>query len=234
VSDPSPVTVRWTTVERVPARDVETRLRAEDRRRAAAFGSAAARAAFVVGRALRDDVLACWTGMKPADLRFRSGPRGKPRLAPDGRLDVAFNVSHSHGVVAVAVARTSDLGLDVEALRNLRAAPRLARRFLAAAERDAVLARSGHARNRTFLTVWTRKEAWLKATGRGLSVRLATVEVEPDPDRPPRLLSLPEECGAAGDWSLLAVPLPVDAVATACLPRGDWSLDVAEWRPSDP
>ncbi len=230
---PGRVLVRWTTIDRLAQvePDLERNLRPDDARRAAEFGSVEARAAFAVGRRLREDVLSRALGVEVGVLRFTTGHRGKPRLVEPAGLGLAFNLSHSHGVVVVAVANATDLGLDVEALRPLPAATRLAHRFLAPAERDAVLNRREADRTRTFLTVWTRKEAWLKATGRGLSVRLSAVEVEPDPDRPPGLLSLPDGCGDPTAWSMRAVPLPVTAVATVCLPAGDWQLDVAEWRP---
>jgi 4'-phosphopantetheinyl transferase len=227
------VVVRWTSVERVlrVEPDPERRLHSVDARRAREFGSPAARAAFVAGRWLRDDVLSRTLGVEAGALRFAIGPRGKPSLAEPADVDLAFNLSHSHGIVALAVARTRDLGLDVEAVRPLPAAARLAQRFLAPAEREAVMRRRDADRIRAFLSVWTRKEAWLKATGRGLSVHLSAVEVEPHPDRPPVLLALPEGCGDPIDWSMRTVPLPVDAVATVCLPTGDWRLDVAEWHP---
>lgn len=232
--DPGRVLVRWTATERVEQVDphLERDLRPDDARRAAEFGSVAARVAFTVGRRLRDDVLSRTLGIEAGALRFAVGTRGKPCLTEPAGAGLAFNVSHSHGVVALAVARTRDLGLDVEAVRPLPAVARLAHRFLAPAERDAVMSRDDADRARTFLIVWTRKEAWLKATGRGLSVRLSAVEVEPDPDRPPVLLSLPEGCGDPADWSMRHVPLPIDAVATVCLPAGDWRLDVAEWCPT--
>lgn len=233
MTSPERVVVRWTTVERVlrVEPDPERRLRSVDARRAEEFGSPAARAAFAVGRRLRDAVLSVATGTPADRLRFTTGPRGKPRLAEPSDTGLAFNLSHSHGVVALAVAHTADVGLDVEALRPLPAATRLANRFLAPAERDVVMRGREADRPRVFLAIWTQKEAWLKATGRGLSVRLSSVEVEPDDDRPPRLLAVPEACGRATDWSLLSIPLPIAAVATACLPAGDWTSDVAEWRP---
>ena len=230
---PGRVVVRWTTIERVEQvdPDLERDLGPDDARRATEFGAAGARAAFAVGRRMRDDVLSRTLGVEAGALRFAIGTRGKPSLAEPADVDLAFNLSHSHGVVALAVARTRDLGLDVEAVRPLPAAARLAQRFLAPAERDAVMRRRDADRTRAFLTVWTRKEAWLKATGRGLSVHLSAVEVEPDPDRRPVVLALPEGCGDPTDWSMRTVPLPVNAVATVCLPTGDWRLDVAEWHP---
>ena len=228
------VSVRWTTVERAATLDpdLEARLADVDRARAVQFGSPEARSVFMVGRSMRRDVLSRMGGVSPDRLGFTIGPRGKPQLTTSPDLALAFNVSHSHGIVALAVARAADIGIDVEAVRPVASVERLARRFLAPTERDAVMARTEPDRSRAFLTVWTRKEAWLKATGRGISVRLSAVEVEADCDRHPRIVALPEGCGRAGDWSLLPVQLPLEAVATVCVPVDDWELDIAEWRPS--
>jgi 4'-phosphopantetheinyl transferase len=181
---------------------------------------------------LRREVISESSAIDPESLEFATGERGKPALHRPTGTGLVFNLSHSEGVVALAIARTTAIGIDVEAERPVPKAPRLAQRFLSPAERDHVLAVPAPARDRAFLAVWTRKEAWLKASGRGVSVRLSKVEVEPDIDREPRLLGLPEGCGQPDDWRLVSLGLSVPAVATLCLPAGDWTVDVAQWHPA--
>lgn len=224
------VSVRWATIpDDDLVADLVNRLPDAERRRAAEFRSGPARRAHVAGRIMRRRLLAAELDMSSDDLVFDSDPRGKPILEPARAAGLAFNLSHSRHLVALAWAQTAAIGLDLEVLRPMTAADRLARRFFSPAEQDAIMARTGDDREHLLLTLWTRKEAWLKATGRGISVRLAEVEVEPDPRREPRLLGLPHGCGDYRDWRLLAPDLGDIAACTVCLPVGSWSLEVASW-----
>jgi 4'-phosphopantetheinyl transferase len=224
------VFVRWATIpdDDLVANRVN-RLPDAEGRRAAEFRSGPARRAHVAGRIMRRRLLAAELDVPPDDLVFETDPRGKPVLAPARAAGLAFNLSHSRHLVALAWARTATIGLDLEVVRPMAAAERLARRFFSPAEQDAIMARTGDDRDRLLLTLWTRKEAWLKATGRGISVRLAEVEVEPEPRRAPRLLGLPHGCGDHRDWHLLAPDLGGATACTVCLAAGSWSLEVARW-----
>src|SRR5207253_10188751 len=110
------------------------------------------------------------------------GARGKPALADGDGL--RFNVAHSHGLALVAVARGRELGVDLERVRPLPAAEAIARRFFSARERAVLDALPLRRRLDAFLSLWTRKEAFLKATGGGLGWgrALAAVDVDGDLD----------------------------------------------------
>ncbi len=227
---PTPVIVRWTALDRPAIATLGSALLDDgERRRAGSLRAEEVRRTFVVSRTMLRSVVGALTGTDPAALRFGVGDRGRPRLVGPAGAKLDFNLSHSHGLVAVAAAATGPLGLDLERLREVAAAERLARRFFAPDELAAVLDREGADRDRAFLAIWTAKEAWLKATGRGISVPLASVEVEPDPDRPPRLVALPDDDPAR--WSQARVPLPLDAVCTLTVAGPLGALEVREWRP---
>ncbi|HYD53816.1 MAG TPA: 4'-phosphopantetheinyl transferase superfamily protein [Gemmatimonadaceae bacterium] len=122
---------------------------------------------FCGGRAALRVLLGAELSCEPASLRFVVGPHGKPALEPAAGHGLAFNVAHSAGVVAIAVSRAGDVGIDVERRREVRALDRLVVRALTPDER-ALFERwiaEGASSLDAFLRAWTVKEARLKALG---------------------------------------------------------------------
>ncbi len=118
----------------------------------------------MVGRAL---------GIAPAALEWREGAHGRPEIAAPA-TDVHFNLAHSAGVVACAVGRGRELGIDLENLHRRRPDPAIVDRYLSPAEAADVRKRGDDWVER-FLIYWTLKEAYLKARGLGISVALADI-----------------------------------------------------------
>ena len=144
-------------------------LSAEERARAERFRPAASRSEFVLTRAALRRVLAAALKSSPEAIAFARGRYGKPSLA-DSPQRVSFNVSHSYGRAAIAVALgTAELGIDVEQLRPMDDLEPIAARFFRPEEAAAIRQFGGMERVRAFFACWTMKEAYLKATGRGLS-----------------------------------------------------------------
>jgi len=132
----------------------------DERERAARFRFDEHRARFIRGRAALRRILARYTGAGPAGIAFEYNRFGKPELA--GAPGLRFNTSHSAGRQMVAVARR-EVGIDVERVRSGFRFEDIVKRFLP--PEDAAAASSAEA----FFRVWTRREAFLKATGRGLT-----------------------------------------------------------------
>ncbi len=168
---------RWTTsASRLAA--LEDVLGDVERARADGYASPTERDRFVAARALLRVLLGRYLGVEPRHLALATGPFGKPTLDP-GRAGVAleFNVSHSGDVALFAFARGGRIGVDVEARRAVPEALTIARSHFSQREAAALTAMRGETRERAFLGAWTRKEAWLKALGDGLSRPLVEVEV---------------------------------------------------------
>jgi 4'-phosphopantetheinyl transferase len=133
-----------------------------------------------VAYALARLVLAAHLGATTAQIRFErtclhcGGPHGKPRLAD---ADLRFSLSHSGDRVALAVARGTELGVDVEQLKPDLDVAGLSASVLSSVESTELAAVGPADRIRAFLTYWTRKEAVLKATGEGLQVPLKQLTV---------------------------------------------------------
>lgn len=145
--------------------------------RADAFVRAVDRRCFALVRGALRRAVAGALGGDPASVAFTEGPHGKPAVAGAGDLHV--NVSHTDGLALLALGRDAPLGVDVERARDDVNALDLARRYFAPAEADALEALPAPERPRAFLRLWTRKEAVLKASGRGIGGGL-TVPVTGD------------------------------------------------------
>ncbi|MBZ5627213.1 MAG: 4'-phosphopantetheinyl transferase superfamily protein [Acidobacteriia bacterium] len=117
--------------------------------------------------------------------------------------DVSFNLSHTGGLALVAIAGSGRVGIDAETVRSEIEVEDLSRRFFAPAEAAEILALSPAARLAAFFTCWTRKEAFVKALGGGLSVPLDRFQVSLRSDQPARLLWVDGE--EFNRWSLLDV-----------------------------
>ncbi len=182
----------------------------DERERAARFHFEADRRRFIAGRGILRRIIGDeYLGCDPASLVFVHGPNGKPML--DGRgagSQLELNLAHSGDLAVYAFAEGRPLGVDLERLRALPDLDGLAAMVLTPWE-QAELGRIGPAeREHAFFRVWTRKEAYLKATGEGLSRAPATFEVTVGSEAPPRLRGVDDDPMRARDWALQDLELP--------------------------
>lgn len=153
-----------------------------------------------------------------ASLRFVRDANGRPRVdAPAALQGWHFSASNAHGLVGCAVAR-APLGLDVEPLARALA-PELLAHCCTAGERDALQALAPDARPAAFFRLWTRKEAYLKARGLGLSIEPARVELA-RVDARRHAVRLDGCAQAAGAWQVLALDAGPAHAASLCVPAG--------------
>lgn len=178
----------------------------EETLRAARIDTAAVRIQFVTGRRLLRGVLGHYLNREPASLGFVTGPHGKPALRGEGvESGLQFNLSHSGGAIALALAWQSPVGIDVEAWRSLARLDGLARRCLAPSERRELDGLDDDAATRAFFRFWVRKEALGKATGEGVTLGLQ--HCVSSLEGPPRWLGIPSQLGDVGGWSLAEFPV---------------------------
>ncbi len=184
-------------------RRLHDHLSADERQRAARFRFDVHRRRFATGRGLLRELLGRLLDRDPASLRFDYGDKGKPNLA--GAADLCFNLSHSQNSALVAVARGRELGVDIEACRSIDDAAMLVERFFAPAEREVFRAVPEEDRLACFYTGWTRKEAYVKARGDGLSLPTSAFEVEIAPGSDARLIRFEQEPHEVERWSLVGL-----------------------------
>jgi 4'-phosphopantetheinyl transferase len=200
-------------------------LAADERERAARFASEQARGRYVVARATLRTILGAYLECDPAAVRFRYGLWGKPELVSRfGGKDIQFNVSHSAGLGLCAVTRGRRIGIDVEQMRTLRDAESIAARFFSPRERTAIDSLPEGQRQAAFLSCWTRKEAFIKATGEGLAQPLERFAVSVLPDKPAQVLQVDGDPDAGSRWTLEAFTPDPGYVAALAVEGKGWCL----------
>jgi 4'-phosphopantetheinyl transferase len=137
------------------------------------------RVLYITAHYLLRQTLSLHAPIKPSDWRFLSGPHGKPALL-DNDSALAFNLTHTNGLVAVAVSRGTDLGIDAECSHR-RVNTHIADHRFSDAEITWLKALSPDEQVRGFLRLWTLKEAFLKSTGKGLTQSLSSFTIQFDP-----------------------------------------------------
>lgn len=167
----------------------------EERARAARFHFEEDRRSYVAAHALLRMALSRRADRPPQDWRFAAARLGKPYLLDNPR-DLRFSLSHTRGMVAVAIAEGVEIGVDVEPSDRRAESMKLANRFFAPEEVALLAAVEGEARRDLFFAIWTLKEAVVKATGQGLSRALDSFAVSVDPPR------VTMRDGEAADWSV--------------------------------
>jgi 4'-phosphopantetheinyl transferase len=158
-------------------------------------------------------------------LRFSYSKKEKPSLAPphDGS-GVNFNISHSGGIALLAFARRREVGVDVEQIRRDSDLQAIARRFFSANEQTQLARLTDDERVDAFFRCWTRKEAYIKATGDGLSLPLSQFDVSLAPGDENALLATRPETSEAARWLLREVPSGPGYAAAICVRGQDWKL----------
>ena len=141
---------------------------------------------FIVARGFLRSVVARYLGSQPEALRFEYGAYGKPALGSEHTL--RFNLSHSNEVALLAVSLDADIGVDVEHIRADFASEDIARRYFSRAEVEVFNALPPEERVAAFFRCWTRKEAYIKAIGKGFSQSLSAFDVTLAPGIAPALL----------------------------------------------
>jgi 4'-phosphopantetheinyl transferase len=190
------------------------------------------REAFVAGRGLQREVLALYAGIEPAEVAYQRGPQGKPVLSgAAGEAGLRFNASNSGDLALVALSWGRDVGVDLERLHAMPDLVALARRFFTASESDALAAMEPPVREAAFFRCWTLKEAFVKAAGGGLSIRLDAFEVAFADPGAAALLATRDDPSEAARWTLVSLD-PGSGYAGALAVEGDgWSLGCFDWHP---
>ena len=198
-----------------------------EQERALSFRGGAPRTQFVVTRSALRSILSADLDVSPLRLEFVHGPAGKPALAHWPGLH--FNVSHSADVALIAVTRRGEVGVDVERLRPFANDLGMAERFFSPYETGVLRSLEGERRRAAFFHAWTRKEAYLKARGQGLSYGLERVEVTLLPEEAARFLRIDGCERLAAQWSLHHLVPAVGCVGALTLHGHDYDLRCWRW-----
>lgn len=165
------------------------------------------RARLVVVHAAKRRILGKYLGTAPDALEFTRGEHGKPSLVDVETHDVHFSLSHSADVALIAVRRGGPVGVDVERWDERRPLLALARRFFAPSEQESLrsLAHDPRQLVAAFFATWSRKEAYVKATGEGIARGLRHFDVSVAPAEPARLIADRLDPDAPRRWTIVAL-----------------------------
>jgi 4'-phosphopantetheinyl transferase len=209
----------------LPLREAAELLSDQEHIRARRFRQTADRDRYMSAHGALRTILGRYLNESPAQIRFQQTTQGKPSLAPEFQASrLRFNLAHSGDWALVAVAAGREVGVDVEQFRPLLEAAPIAKRYFAPDELAALEALTDAERPAAFFHIWTSKEAFIKATGLGLSAPLQSFSVPLLPAARPALI----QTGAAQAWGLRRLALGAGYAGAVVTEGLDW--DVALWQ----
>jgi 4'-phosphopantetheinyl transferase len=205
-------------------------LSADEQRRAERYYFERHRLRFIVARGVLRVILGHYLGLEPHQVRFTYGAQGKPALAIcEDRGSLDLNLSHSQELALYAVTRRRQVGIDLEYIRPVVEAEQIAARTFSVQESQVWRTLPEATKREAFFNCWTRKEAYIKAIGDGLSRPLDQFDVSLAPGEPAKLLNVAGHPEEAAQWSIQELkPAPGYAAALAVKGHG-WHLMCWQW-----
>lgn len=188
--------------------DMLDNLSETEQQKAAAFKLPLMRQRYIAVRYLVRKTLGQYLQTEPRALKFYADTYGKPFLAC-GSLH--FNISHTADLLMLAVANFPDIGIDVESIKPRGSLDGLAVRCFTETEYQTWRQFPGAQQEAVFYRLWTKKEAFVKAVGRGIALGLEKCEVQLPVGG--QLVNIPAEFGGATDWQITELPTNADSAA---------------------
>ena len=179
--------------------------------RAGRFHFSHLRQSFVLARGSLRCLLGRYLELHPSSIRFSYSSKGKP--AVEGGTHIHFNMTHSGSLAAIAITADCQIGIDVEQVRPLSDMQQIAEHFFCSEETSEIMSFSPSERERAFFCCWTRKEAYIKAIGDGLSAPLDGFRVTVLPNTPARFVHLGHGAADTDAWTLHDLCLTPDYAA---------------------
>ena len=208
----------------------ESFLSNDERERARRFHFEQHRNHYVAGRGWLRELLGHYLDTSPEQVQFQYGRHGKPLLSAHNSNALHFNLAHSDGIALAGVTRAGPLGLDIERIQVLEDMAELVKLFFSPRENSMFQELELQQQLVAFFNLWTRKEAFLKATGEGISQYLKQVEVTFLPGERVRFLKLPERFETAEKWTLKDLTVDSDFKAALAINLRDIRVHYDQWR----
>ena len=149
-----------------------TILSAEEQARAQRFTFDIHRERFIISHGFKRSILASYLNIAPTRIQFQLGDKGKPSLLETGddRQALTFNLSHTEDLTLLAITRGREVGIDVEYMNRKVDWQSISQRFFTKPEQQALFSLMKESQKAAFFQLWTRKEAYMKVLGSGLSL----------------------------------------------------------------
>ena len=185
---------------------------------------------FIAARVILRSILSRYVNVEPNELSFHYTHHGKPELIQKrSHRTIRFNVSHSQNVALYAFTWDRNIGVDIELICPDFADMEIAERFFSTKEVAEIAALPKTTQVNAFFACWTRKEAFVKARGEGLSLPLDQFDVSVTPGNPARLLETRWDCGEASRWSMSKLDVYTGYAAAIAVEGHDWELECWHW-----
>jgi 4'-phosphopantetheinyl transferase len=207
-----------------PADNLSVMLAADELARAARFHFDKDRNHFIVARALLRKLLAAYLDIGAGELQISYAEKGKPSVEESRRGSLKFNVAHSHGLAIYGFSWNREVGIDLEFVREDLADEKIAERFFSQSEIQSLRELPAELRNQAFFDCWTRKEAYIKARGEGLSIPLDEFDVSLAPGEEAALLRNHKDPGEVTRWWMRSLAVPSGYVGALVAQGHDWRL----------
>ncbi|RMD93916.1 MAG: 4'-phosphopantetheinyl transferase superfamily protein [Calditrichaeota bacterium] len=187
---------------------------------------------YIIAHGILRDILSRYLKIEPTQLNFYCNPFGKPYLTENsGGQFLKFNLSHSDGIAMYAIAHNREVGIDVERIRPDFASEQIAERFFSQQEIAILRSLPENLQVEGFFNCWTRKEAFIKAIGQGLSFGLDKFAVSLTPEEPARLLNVYDCSQKVRDWVLEEISFNSHFKAAIAVQGNQCSLKKWQWCP---
>lgn len=196
----------------------------DERARADRFHFERDRRHFIVARGCLRIVLGDYLEIAPSKVEFCYAGHGKPQLTSTASK-LKFNVAHSCSFALYAITLIGEVGVDLEHIRTDFPGDDIAKRFFSDTEVACLSRLPAHARHEAFFNCWTRKEAFLKAKGTGLSAPLDQFDVTLAPEEPAAILRTRWDETEAARWSLITISVDSGYVSAVAVESYDWQLN---------
>ncbi|GJL65457.1 MAG: 4'-phosphopantetheinyl transferase [Nitrospirales bacterium] len=188
------------------------------------------RQAFIAAHSALRLIMSRYLLVEAQSLVFSQGPQGKPFLnEPFADPPLLFNLSHTQHVALYAFALNREVGIDLEYKHRNISYQSLIERICSEKEKAHIMSHAPPDQKQVFLACWTRKEAYVKATGKGLSFPLQTITVSLPPTTPTALLEVAEDVLEPLRWTMHEIQVDLDHVAALVVAGHSWNPVYWEW-----